>query len=53
MTEEEIRAKVMHVLREADYDVSKFYDPETSDDPEEGERIMQGWIAIFMSGYNA
>ena len=46
MTNEQIRKLVMKIICWVDYDVSKFYDPETSEDPEAGEEEMQRLIKM-------
>jgi len=46
MNEKEIRKMLIDIIAEVDYDISKFYDPETSEDPETAEESMQDLVLI-------
>lgn len=46
MNDEEIREMIVGILEVADYDLSKFFDPEISEDPEEAGILMNELIEI-------
>lgn len=44
--EKQIRAMLLAVIGEADYDLAKSFDPELSEDPEHSERTMAAMVRI-------
>lgn len=46
MSDEELREMIRAILGEADYDLAKHFDPETSEDIEEAEITMKRMVKI-------
>lgn len=46
MTDAQLRAMILALLGEADYDLAKHFDPELSEDPDAAEEQMQRMIDI-------
>lgn len=44
--DEQIRAMLLAVIGEADYDLAKSFDPDLSEDPEHSERTMVAMVRI-------
>lgn len=45
-TDKQLRALILDIIGEADYDLAKSFDPDLSEDPEETEHTMQAMIGI-------
>lgn len=46
MTEKQIRLMIKQIIGEVDYDASKFYEPDLSEDPEAAEQSMKRLVKI-------
>lgn len=46
LTDQQIRAMIMDIFNRADYDLWKFYNPKTSEDPETAEQYMENLVTI-------
>lgn len=46
LNKKQVRAMIIDILKEADYDLAKSFDPELSEDPKESARTMRRMIQV-------